>query len=77
MRSFFGKSSITDGHVNNAGRFMECVYFRNSPEYLERVIPGLKTMSSGHASVRKDDGICTLHDLYLSANAHCEQFEMD
>ena len=53
---------------------MKCVYFRNSPDYLERVIPGLKTMSSGHASVRKDDGICTLHDLFLSASAHCEQF---
>jgi len=56
---------------------MECVHFRNSPDYLERVIPGLKTMSSGHASVRKDDGICTLLDLYLSANAHCEQFAPD
>jgi hypothetical protein len=44
---------------------------------MERVYPGLNTLSSGNASVRKDDGICTLHDLYLSANAHCEQFAPD
>lgn len=55
----------------------DCTHFRNSPEYIERVYPGIKTMSSGHASVRKDDGICTLHDLYLSAAAHCEQFAID
>jgi hypothetical protein len=51
-----------------------CMHFHNSPEYLERIYPGIKTMSSGHASVRKDDGICALHDLYLSAAAHCDQF---
>jgi len=32
-------------------------------------------MGSGHASVRKDDGICLLRDLYLSADACCESFE--
>lgn len=51
-----------------------CVHFRNSPEYLESVYPGIKAMSSGFASIRKDDGICTLHDLYLSADAHCGQY---
>lgn len=51
-----------------------CIHFHNSPEYLEREVPGLQTMSSGHASVRKDDGICSLHELYLSADAHCEQY---
>jgi len=51
-----------------------CMHFHNSPVYLERIYPGIKTMSSGFSSVRKDDGICTLHDLYLSADAHCEQY---
>ncbi len=51
-----------------------CAHFRNSPEYLESVYRGLQTMSSGHASVRKDDGICVLHDLYLSADARCDQY---
>ena len=55
---------------------LACAHFRNSPEYLETVFPGLKTMSSGHASVRKDDGVCLLHDQYLSADAHCDQFQV-
>jgi hypothetical protein len=61
----------------NADCCFSCTHFRNTPEYLETVYTGLKTMSSGHASVRKDDGICQLHDLYLSADAHCDQFQRD
>lgn len=53
---------------------IRCVHFRNSPAYLESVFKGMNTMSSGHASVRKDDGVCLLHDIYLSADSHCEQF---
>jgi hypothetical protein len=56
---------------------MNCVHFGNSPEYLEGAYPGLNIMSSGYASVRKDDGICALHDLYLSASASCVQFSAD
>lgn len=77
MKPFFGIGKIADGPANKAGRCMDCAHFRNSPEYLEAMIPGLITMSSGHASARKDDGICTLLDLYLSANAYCEQFVQD
>ena len=54
-----------------------CKYFNNSPEFMERTYPGIKSMSSGHASVRKDDGICSMHDLYLSADAHCDQYSSD
>ena len=54
---------------------LKCRHFRNAPAYLESVLRGLNTMSSGYASVRKDDGICLLHDLYLSADARCEQFQ--
>ena len=77
MKSFFGKKNIAGDTADKAECCMDCAHFRNSPEYLEAVIPGLKTMSSGHASVRKDDGICTLLGLYLSANAHCDQFAAD
>lgn len=56
---------------------LACAHFRNAPEYLETIFAGLKTMSSGHASVRKDDGVCLLHDLYLSADACCDQFQAD
>jgi len=54
---------------------INCNHFRNSPAYLEQVFSGMKTMSSGHASVRMDDGICLLHDEYLSANDWCDHFE--
>jgi len=56
-------------------RCIYCAHFRNSPAYLEQVIKGLNTMSSGHASVRKDDGICLKNDLYLSAQDWCDGFE--
>jgi hypothetical protein len=75
MKFFFIKKEIAEGLQNQC--CMGCAHFSNSPEYLEKAIPGLKTMSSGHASVRKDDGICSLHDLYLSASSYCEQFAKD
>jgi len=42
---------------------------------MERVFKGMNTMSSGHASVRMDDGICLIHDEYLSAADWCDKFE--
>lgn len=54
---------------------IRCTHFRNSPAYLEKVFKGMNTMSSGHASVRKDDGICLIHDIYLSADNSCEHFK--
>jgi hypothetical protein len=56
-------------------RCIYCAHFRNSPAYLEQAIKGLNTMSSGHASVRKDDGICLKNDVYLSAQDWCDGFE--
>ena len=53
---------------------LNCSHFHNSPTYLEEVYKGLSTMSSAHASVRKDDGICLLRDIYLSADDWCEHF---
>jgi hypothetical protein len=57
-----------------AGKCATCAHFRNDPDFLEKEIPGLATMSSAHASVRADDGICALHDRYLSARSSCAQF---
>ena len=51
-----------------------CVSFRNDRAYLEAVMPGLTSMSSGDASVRADDGVCERHDRYLSARASCADF---
>ena len=55
---------------------IRCRHFRNSPVYLEDALKGVITLSSGHASVRKGDGICLKHDLYLSASNWCGQFEV-
>lgn len=54
---------------------INCKHFRNSPNYLESVFKGMSTMSSGHASIRKDDGICLVNDVYLSADSWCDKFE--
>ena len=56
-------------------RCINCEHFRNSPTYLEEVFKGMKTMSSGHASVRMDDGLCLMHDEFLSATDWCAKFE--
>ncbi len=56
-------------------RCINCVHFRNSPEYLESVYKGLTSLSSAYASVRKDDGICLQRDLYLSADEWCDDFD--
>jgi hypothetical protein len=51
-----------------------CKHFRNDPAYIESAFKGLTSFSSGYASARADDGLCTYHDLYLSADCHCPHF---
>lgn len=60
----------------NKPQCFQCKHFRNSPQYLESVYKGLSTLSSAHGSVRSEDGICVLNDLYLSANRYCDRFEI-
>jgi hypothetical protein len=55
-------------------RCSSCAYFDNAPETLERLIPGLRMLSSGYAAARNQDGICSLHDRYLPAGAQCSDF---
>jgi hypothetical protein len=52
-----------------------CRFFQNEPAALEAAMPGLSSLSSAHASVRGDDGLCLKHDRYLSARASCGNFE--
>jgi hypothetical protein len=58
-------------------RCLRCAHFRNSPAYLESVYKGLTALGSARSSVRGDDGVCLLHDLYLSADACCDAFERE
>jgi hypothetical protein len=52
-------------------RCQTCRHFRNDPAYIEAAFKGLTSFSSGYASARADDGLCTFHDLYLSADSTC------
>jgi len=51
-----------------------CRHFRNDPGYLETILPGLTSLSSGYGAVRADDGVCLLHDRYLRATNSCSDF---
>jgi hypothetical protein len=56
------------------GRCGSCLHFRNDPATLEAALPGLASLSSGYGSVRADDGLCLVHDRYLSARASCARY---
>lgn len=51
-----------------------CSYFCNDPAVIESVFKGLSSMSSGSASVRAHDGLCDLHEVYLSYRDTCPDF---
>jgi hypothetical protein len=53
----------------------QCIHFVNDPQVLEKLMKGLRVMGSGHSSVVSHDGVCSLHDRYLSGNYSCEQFK--
>lgn len=53
---------------------LNCRHFRNDPMYLESVFKGMSSLSSGHASIRKDDGICEAREQYLSADFLCDRY---
>jgi hypothetical protein len=52
----------------------KCAHFQNDPAFIEEAYPGLTTMSSGYASVRDLDGLCSYNELYLSAWDSCPHF---
>jgi hypothetical protein len=55
-------------------RCLSCRHFRNDARYLESVFKGMTILSSAYGSTRSNDGICLLHDRYLSADACCDEF---
>ena len=65
---------MSDTMPSAPGRCDFCRYFRNDARYLEAAFAGLTSLSSGHGSVRSDDGICLRHDRYLSARSSCPDF---
>jgi hypothetical protein len=64
------------GDAAQAGRCCgRCVHFQNDPALIESAFRGLAAMSSGSASVRAHDGLCSRHDRYLSFRDICPEFE--
>ena len=61
--------------MSQGAQCLRCKHFRNSPEYLESELSGLRVLGSAYASVRSEDGICVLTDRLLSARRCCERFE--
>lgn len=52
-----------------------CRHFDHSARTLEERIPGLIALGSGYSAVRAQDGLCALHDRYLSGAYHCRAHE--
>jgi hypothetical protein len=57
------------------GRCGACGHFANDGASVEAAFPGLAAMGSGFASVRANDGVCKLRDIYLPDRAGCGRFD--
>ena len=62
------------GLGNSGLTCLKCAYFQNDPAFIEDAYPGLTAMSSGFASVRDQDGLCSYNQIYLSAHDSCPHF---
>jgi hypothetical protein len=49
-----------------------CRHFEQQPGVIESMLPGLSALSSAHASVRAEDGICALRDRYAAESSSCD-----
>jgi hypothetical protein len=58
-----------------AVRCRNCAHFRNDAHYLESVLKGLTSLSSGFGSTRGEDGLCLRHDRFAAASSSCGMFE--
>jgi hypothetical protein len=56
------------------GRCGACAHFCNDPGRLEEAFAGLTSLSSAYGSTSADDGLCLLHDRYLTARSWCARF---
>jgi hypothetical protein len=54
----------------------DCKYFNNDPDWLEQALPGLNALSSAYGATRGENGICTKHDIFLSPEKQCRDFEV-
>jgi hypothetical protein len=57
-----------------APRCADCRHFRSTATEIEAMLPGVRSLSSAYAAIRADDGLCGLHDRYLSARSRCARY---
>jgi hypothetical protein len=50
----------------------DCAHFRNDAAFIAAELPGLTVLSSQHASVLSDDGICDLHQSIINGRKRCK-----
>jgi hypothetical protein len=55
----------------------QCKHFRNAAWQVEAALPGLSSLSSAYAAVRSSDGICAVHQRYVTASSVCAAFAED
>lgn len=53
-----------------------CVDFCDDPALIEAALPGLSAMSSGHASVRAQDGLCLRYSHILNGRQRCPAYRV-
>ena len=53
----------------------QCVHCVDSPDGLERELPGLAILSSAYGSVRGDTSLCRFHNQFIRPGAACSGFE--
>jgi hypothetical protein len=51
-----------------------CAAFSNDAAELERTVPGLLSLSSGQGDTRGDQGLCQMHDQWVTPNMTCARF---
>jgi len=52
----------------------DCAYFKYRPEDIERLLPGLKSLSSAYSSIRGEAGICIVKSIFLFPQKACDEF---
>jgi hypothetical protein len=77
MRTAFNpaRAAVAPDHAAAGESCGSCRYFCQAPHEIESQLPGMRSLGSGHASVRASDGICRRHDRYLAATSRCADYE--
>jgi hypothetical protein len=60
--------------IGGQGHCFGCAHFCDDAMRIEAELPGLSSLSSGHASVRGQDGFCERHERLINGQRRCPSF---